>query len=83
LDVARDYPKRLLPNYSLLLLRGLLYCLAGMATCAKCDQASKILRLHKCAVCFKLVCDKCAVQRYAQMFCSHHCVKIFFFSDEE
>ena len=54
-----------------------------MATCAKCDQASKVLRLHKCAVCFKLVCDKCAVRRYAQMFCSEPCAKIFFFTDED
>ena len=43
----------------------------------------EVLRLHKCAVCFKLVCDKCAVRRYAQMFCSEPCAKVFFFPDED
>jgi hypothetical protein len=54
-----------------------------MATCSICKQASKVLRLHKCALCYKLVCEKCAVRRYAQKFCSAPCAKAFFFSSEE
>jgi hypothetical protein len=38
--------------------------------------------MHKCAICFKPVCEKCAVRRYSRMFCSEACVKIFFFPDE-
>ncbi|HJQ27662.1 MAG TPA: hypothetical protein VKA60_27510 [Blastocatellia bacterium] len=53
-----------------------------MATCAKCNQAPDAMRLHKCAICFKLICDRCAVRRYAQMFCSEACARVFFFPDE-
>jgi hypothetical protein len=54
-----------------------------MATCSKCNQESKILRLVKCAVCFKPVCDECLVRRYAQKFCSHDCAQAFFFGTGE
>jgi hypothetical protein len=54
-----------------------------MATCGKCNQAPDVMRLHKCIICFKLVCDKCGVRRYGQMFCSEACARIFFFPDEE
>jgi hypothetical protein len=37
------------------------------------------LRLLKCVTCFKQVCEKCAVRRYAKVFCSASCAKTFFF----
>ena len=50
-----------------------------MANCSKCSEAPKILRLVKCVTCFKPVCEKCAVRRYAKIFCSADCAKTFFF----
>ena len=63
--------------------RSLIYFIAGMITCSKCNQASKIIRLVKCPVCFKPVCDECAVRRYAQKFCSEDCARSFFFGTGE
>jgi hypothetical protein len=50
-----------------------------MAVCSKCSQVSKVLRLTKCVQCFRLVCEKCAIRRYAQKFCCQACAKGFFF----
>jgi len=57
----------------------LIYFVAGMATCSKCNQASGTTRILKCPVCYKYVCDKCAIRRYSQKFCSEVCSKLFFF----
>jgi hypothetical protein len=54
-----------------------------MATCSKCNQVSKILRLAKCALCFRLVCEKCAVRKYGQKFCGEDCARSFFFGTGE
>jgi len=35
----------------------------------------------KCVLCFKQVCEKCAVGRYAQKFCSEDCAKSFFLDE--
>jgi len=52
-----------------------------MTACSHCNQTSNILRILKCAVCFKPVCEKCAVGRYAQKFCSEDCAKGFFLDE--
>ena len=54
-----------------------------MAVCSKCNQVSKILRLTKCVQCFRPVCEKCAIRRYSQKFCSEECARGFFFGTGE
>jgi hypothetical protein len=49
-----------------------------MTACSQCNQTSNVFRMLKCALCFKPVCEKCAVRRYAQKFCSGDCAKSFF-----
>lgn len=61
----------------------LIYLVAGMAICSKCNKTSNILRFVKCALCFKPVCDECVVRRYAQKFCSGDCARSFFFGTGE
>jgi hypothetical protein len=34
-------------------------------------------------VCFKPVCEECAIRRYAQKFCSEDCAQYFFFGTGE
>jgi len=48
-----------------------------MADCSQCKQASGILRIFKCVVCFKPVCERCAVGRYGQKFCTQDCANSF------
>jgi hypothetical protein len=54
-----------------------------MAVCIKCKQAAKVLRLVKCALCFKLICEKCAFRKYGQNFCGIECSRSFFFGTGE
>jgi hypothetical protein len=61
----------------------LIYLKPIMANCSKCSEAPKILRLVKCVTCFKPVCEKCVVRRYAKTFCSSDCAKNFFFDLDE
>lgn len=72
-------------NNSARIRAALIYSNACMATCSKCSEAPKALRLLKCVICFKLVCEKCAIRRYAKIICSEDCSKLLFFgiSEEE
>ena len=54
-----------------------------MAICAKCKETSPFLRVLRCVQCFKHMCDRCAVRRYSQKFCSDDCAKAFFFGTGE
>lgn len=54
-----------------------------MSACSQCNQTSNVLRVLKCAICFKPVCEKCATRRYAQIFCSHVCAKSFLLDDSD
>jgi hypothetical protein len=54
-----------------------------MAVCIKCKQASKAIRLLKCSLCFKSVCENCAYRKYGQRFCGEDCAKSFFFGTGE
>jgi hypothetical protein len=60
----------------------LIYFNARMSTCSKCGEAPKALRLLKCVICFKLVCEKCAIRRYAKRFCSEDCARVFFYGTD-
>ena len=52
-----------------------------MISCTQCKQTSNVLRMLKCVVCFKQVCEQCAVARYAQKFCSKDCANSFFLDE--
>ena len=52
-----------------------------MIACSQCNQTSNVLRMQKCALCFKPVCEKCAIRRYYQKFCSKDCAKSFFLDE--
>jgi hypothetical protein len=49
-------------------------------TC-KIDDAER--RLYKCPICFKWVCEECAVRSYGREFCGKKCVNAFFFGDDD
>jgi len=61
---------------------GLIYLCAEMVRCSSCNQGSDVFRMLKCAICFKAVCEECAVRRYAQNFCSQDCARLFLFDSE-
>jgi hypothetical protein len=61
---------------------GLIYLCAKMVRCSSCSQGSDVFRMLKCAICFKAVCEECAVRRYAQNFCSEACARLFLFDLE-
>ena len=48
-----------------------------MIVCSQCKKTSNVLRILKCVLCFKPVCEKCAVRQYGQKFCSQNCAKSF------
>ena len=54
-------------------------------TCHKSDDAQQELpvRLHKCPICFRLVCDECAVRQFGRLLCSKKCSDSFFFGDDD
>jgi len=51
--------------------------------CVSCQKDEKELTLHKCPICFKLVCADCARREYGRTFCSKRCADQFFFSEDE
>jgi hypothetical protein len=52
-----------------------------MTACSQCQQISSVLRTLKCVLCIKPVCERCAVGRYAQKFCSTNCANSFFLDE--
>ena len=51
-----------------------------MQQCAQCGKEdSEVYRLVKCPMCFKMVCEQCAVRLYGRYFCSNVCATNFFF----
>jgi hypothetical protein len=52
-------------------------------TCRKDEAVEETLRLNKCPICFKQVCDDCAVRNFGRLFCSKLCSNQFFFGDDE
>lgn len=56
-----------------------------MIECSRCGKSdTEAWRILKCPMCFKLVCEECAVRLYGRYFCSRDCAHNFFhhFEDE-
>jgi hypothetical protein len=51
--------------------------------CTFCQKSDQDVRLNKCPICFKWVCDDCSRRDYGRAFCSAGCAKQFFFGDED
>jgi hypothetical protein len=51
--------------------------------CSSCQISDLDIRLHKCPICFKWVCDECAHKSFGRMFCSKKCSEQFFFGDDD
>jgi hypothetical protein len=50
-----------------------------MIKCVKCETDEMgIWRLMKCPMCFKYICENCAVRHYGKLFCSNVCATNFF-----
>ena len=51
--------------------------------CVGCNASDQDNRLQKCPICFKWVCDNCAVHAFGRFFCSRKCSDQFFFGDDD
>src|SRR6266581_8175007 len=51
--------------------------------CATCQMSDQDHHLNKCPICFKWVCDGCAVHSFGRLFCSKKCSDQFFFGDDD
>lgn len=51
--------------------------------CVGCNVDDREIRLHKCPICFKWVCDNCAVHAFGRLFCARKCADAFFFGDDD
>ena len=51
--------------------------------CVVCQKDDQETALRKCPICFKLVCDNCAVLSYGRAFCEKRCADQFFFGDDD
>ena len=51
--------------------------------CTKCSKTGEKIVLIKCPICFKLVCENCAVVKSGRPFCGQYCAESFFFGDED
>jgi hypothetical protein len=49
--------------------------------CCSCKATDDEKRLHKCPICFKYVCEDCALNRGGRLFCSKYCADFFFFGE--
>ena len=55
----------------------------GAMECLACQLSDQDVRLHKCPICFKWVCENCAVRSYGRAFCQRKCADQFFWGDDE
>ena len=51
--------------------------------CLTCKVTDLDVRLNKCPICFKWVCDNCAIRSFGRMFCAKMCSDQFFFGDDD
>jgi hypothetical protein len=52
--------------------------------CSVCStDESGVWRLLKCPMCFKIVCENCAVRHFGKYFCSNVCATNFFVYTED
>ena len=67
----------------------MLYCAtefpaeARAMECVNCKIDDAERRLSKCPICFKWVCEECAVRSYGRQFCAKKCADAFFFGDDD
>jgi hypothetical protein len=53
-------------------------------SCARCGKSDlDAWRLVKCPMCFKKVCEDCAVRHFGRYFCSNDCAINFFMPHED
>jgi hypothetical protein len=52
-------------------------------TCLVCEKDDQEVSLHKCPICFKLVCSNCSNHAYGRHFCTKRCADQFFFGDDD
>jgi hypothetical protein len=51
--------------------------------CVKCrTDGGDVYRLLKCSMCFKLICEQCAIRNYGRIFCSKQCSMGYFLYEE-
>jgi hypothetical protein len=51
--------------------------------CVTCQVSDLDERLHKCPICFKLICENCSFRSMGRAFCSKKCADQFFFADDD
>ena len=51
--------------------------------CVTCKIEDVERRLSKCPICFKWVCEECAVRAFGRQFCAKKCADAFFFGDDD
>ena len=51
--------------------------------CVVCQATDQDRRLEKCPICFKLICENCALRLYGRTFCGRRCADQFFFGDDD
>jgi len=51
--------------------------------CTKCSKSDDKVRLTKCPICHKEVCDDCRHHVSGRYFCSSQCARFFFFQGDE
>jgi hypothetical protein len=51
--------------------------------CTVCQASDLDRRLEKCPICFKWVCEECAIRSYGRCFCTKLCADQFFFGDDD
>ena len=51
--------------------------------CVTCQATDQDRRLEKCPICFKQVCEECAIRSYGRCFCSKRCADQFFFGYDD
>ena len=61
----------------------MLYSAVPATNCVVCQASDQDRRLNKCPICFKWVCDECAVRSFGRMFDAKMCVEQFFFGDDD
>ena len=53
------------------------------ANCVVCQASDQDVRLNKCPICFKWVCDGCAIRSFGRLFDAKLCTDMFFFGDDD
>ncbi len=56
---------------------------ASLMECITCHIDDRERHLNKCPICFKWVCEECAIRSYGRMFCAKKCADAFFFGDDD